>query len=387
MSFLEKVEPYIVSDDKFLRYFALDAIETSHFGSEHTFFLALEALNKLPANARTNPIIPHTRNCPVTESVLIEVIKRMRKRDANLAWYGSILENCPTELLEKYKDQLEEFFNSEALHYTIRLLSLDTESLFEEAAGVMHAIDEEGFNSNVFNFGKRVFRELIKRGEYNEGSFWEIENVIRNEALNEYVSMDGIYNVFLAGEQHVTSLIPSLAGFLPRVEEDMLLDEVTAALIKIGTEDVLHEVEKYLQHEDTAIAAAEIIGAIKHPDAERILLHHFDKTTDLTTKTLIAEALCLQLSVASIPKIESLIEEGYDDTMLDLVEVLYANCMINGVDHPKLEEWKQDLLETDAYWENYKKETIKKEAKEKGIGRNDPCLCGSGKKFKKCCGE
>lgn len=21
------------------------------------------------------------------------------------------------------------------------------------------------------------------------------------------------------------------------------------------------------------------------------------------------------------------------------------------------------------------------------VGRNDPCLCGSGKKFKKCCGE
>jgi preprotein translocase subunit SecA len=25
--------------------------------------------------------------------------------------------------------------------------------------------------------------------------------------------------------------------------------------------------------------------------------------------------------------------------------------------------------------------------KEKKIGRNDPCPCGSGKKYKKCCGE
>lgn len=25
--------------------------------------------------------------------------------------------------------------------------------------------------------------------------------------------------------------------------------------------------------------------------------------------------------------------------------------------------------------------------KEKKVGRNDPCFCGSGKKFKKCCGK
>jgi preprotein translocase subunit SecA len=27
------------------------------------------------------------------------------------------------------------------------------------------------------------------------------------------------------------------------------------------------------------------------------------------------------------------------------------------------------------------------EAKDKKIGRNDPCPCGSGKKYKKCCGK
>ncbi|WHH61306.1 SEC-C metal-binding domain-containing protein [Petroclostridium sp. X23] len=26
-------------------------------------------------------------------------------------------------------------------------------------------------------------------------------------------------------------------------------------------------------------------------------------------------------------------------------------------------------------------------AKKENIGRNDPCLCGSGKKYKKCCGR
>jgi preprotein translocase subunit SecA len=35
------------------------------------------------------------------------------------------------------------------------------------------------------------------------------------------------------------------------------------------------------------------------------------------------------------------------------------------------------------------KETIKSKPKksEKKIGRNDPCPCGSGKKYKQCCGK
>jgi preprotein translocase subunit SecA len=28
-----------------------------------------------------------------------------------------------------------------------------------------------------------------------------------------------------------------------------------------------------------------------------------------------------------------------------------------------------------------------RETKDKKIGRNDPCSCGSGKKYKKCCGK
>ncbi len=37
----------------------------------------------------------------------------------------------------------------------------------------------------------------------------------------------------------------------------------------------------------------------------------------------------------------------------------------------------------ELYWEQKKSNTI---VKEKRVGRNDPCPCGSGKKYKKCCG-
>jgi uncharacterized protein YecA (UPF0149 family) len=51
-----------------------------------------------------------------------------------------------------------------------------------------------------------------------------------------------------------------------------------------------------------------------------------------------------------------------------------------------LEQW-------DGILDEVKRDEIKKEykrsktvIKEKSPGRNDPCPCGSGKKYKKCCG-
>lgn len=45
---------------------------------------------------------------------------------------------------------------------------------------------------------------------------------------------------------------------------------------------------------------------------------------------------------------------------------------------------KKDHIVVDFESERVYHRTIKKEKK---VGRNDPCLCGSGKKFKKCCGK
>ena len=52
-----------------------------------------------------------------------------------------------------------------------------------------------------------------------------------------------------------------------------------------------------------------------------------------------------------------------------------------------LEEWNPLITEerrAELYKEQKKSNTI---VKEKKVGRNDPCPCGSGKKYKFCCGK
>ena len=84
------------------------------------------------------------------------------------------------------------------------------------------------------------------------------------------------------------------------------------------------------------------------------------------------------------------IEEMAKDTKVSLVydkEKLYYNMVGAKADWLyNLEEWNT-LLTGERRKELYKEQrnstTI---VKDKKIGRNDPCPCGSGKKYKKCCG-
>lgn len=57
-------------------------------------------------------------------------------------------------------------------------------------------------------------------------------------------------------------------------------------------------------------------------------------------------------------------------------------------------EWLYGLEEWNEIFDEEKRKQIKKDynrskivVKEEKIGRNDPCPCGSGKKYKKCCGK
>ncbi|MEG1459308.1 MAG: SEC-C metal-binding domain-containing protein [Acetivibrio sp.] len=84
------------------------------------------------------------------------------------------------------------------------------------------------------------------------------------------------------------------------------------------------------------------------------------------------------------------IEEMDKDTIVSLEfdkEKLYYNMVEAKAEWLyELEAW-ESLLTPEKRKEIYKKQkksgTI---VKDKKVGRNDPCPCGSGKKYKKCCG-
>ena len=85
------------------------------------------------------------------------------------------------------------------------------------------------------------------------------------------------------------------------------------------------------------------------------------------------------------------IETMEADTEVNLgfdTELLYKNMVAAGADWLYgLEEWNKIFSEEkqkELYKEQKASPTIRKDAK---VYPNDPCPCGSGKKYKKCCGK
>jgi len=85
------------------------------------------------------------------------------------------------------------------------------------------------------------------------------------------------------------------------------------------------------------------------------------------------------------------IETMDEDTVVSLAfdkEKLYKNMVAAKADWLyELPQWKEIYSEEELkklYKEQKESTTIRKEKK---IGRNDPCPCGSGKKYKKSCGK
>ena len=90
-------------------------------------------------------------------------------------------------------------------------------------------------------------------------------------------------------------------------------------------------------------------------------------------------------------KVPNPIEEMEEDTKVSLgfdKELLYKNMVGAGAD------WLYNLEEWNEIFDEDKRKALYREQKEsttvhkdKKIYPNDPCPCGSGKKYKKCCGK
>ena len=108
---------------------------------------------------------------------------------------------------------------------------------------------------------------------------------------------------------------------------------------------------------------------------------------EIDTKTFIGFMDGINSSLVSDYDVEALEEDSEISLDVDM-EKLYFNM------HDAKADWLYVLPQWDEILTKDKREEIEKAYKKsktigKGdrIGRNDPCICGSGKKYKKCCGK
>jgi hypothetical protein len=227
------------------------------------------------------------------------------------------------------------------------------------------------------------------------------------------------FAVRLAGEMRLAEAAPLLIEKLRAVapyhdQVDWLADECERALIRIDGDATVESLEHAFPIGNWSFQQA-VISILQgtHTDrAEQALLNLLAREQDVQIRQHLCRALLVSGSQEGIPWARRLISAGpLDPTMLELRQELIAAADMMDATFPERDAWREetktddetrrqwysrDVPVVDSYTELMQR---RRQAETRGsflpsptslmfrerVGRNDPCPCGSGKKYKKCC--
>jgi hypothetical protein len=430
----EQVKPFINHPERVVRNFAVQYFYGSYNQDPE---LAQLVLQSMETEEYLDPSI-HTRlswakRFALTRETAARLFQEIKVGSNFADWFEEWLTDTDLDLLEQFPDELQ-YLSSPTLEKIERrktIAALSTGELWTEFQRYVAAYmpDDDECESDD-EYGTWLIRELAKRPDLT------MEEIVArmNAPLPEKI--DGYGEVLLCellGKLRLPEALPFFIKCLLS-EDEMLSDAAVESLIQLGTAEVVQAVEPLYSSGTSGfwINAGWLLMNIKLPEAEEALIRLLREETDTTDATILASGLCKLLSVKGIPLIRELIYQDYDQGMLCLEEELYVNCLLNGKDLPEMSKWrvlieknfeKYDNWDFDYYededyedyeddedeewpdeddddWmdEDYEIEDDDEDDEDDDkpefrveqrtvvkIGRNDPCPCGSGKKYKKCC--
>ncbi len=174
-------------------------------------------------------------------------------------------------------------------------------------------------------------------------------------------------------------------------EGDLVFDQ--KQLSKLSVDDIVHilgdkALQKYAEKEELFGEAQylEIQRAVLLQNVDRAWMEHIDAMDDLK------DTIRLQSYAHRDPVTEYRIIGGdMFDVMIDEIREKTVRTLLSVIPRPKMEIKRVQVANpiNAGFASGEKKTTVKKVNVPKTsnkVGRNEPCPCGSGKKYKNCCG-
>lgn len=387
MTFLDTIKPHLRSNDLLVQETVLHAIhDYPNVPEEWVVELLKEAMINEEKQASILIYIDQQKINEDALQVLLELIPKMAKTKRHLAL--KLLSNVDTCLAVKYKEQLKKYLPQDTWTFYELLESGTEEEVYGEYGKVLNDLERaSSYQHDLYIKAKKLAETIVKNGWMTET---EIDLVISEELQEEYFSFNGIVHVYIIGLLQLEKYIPQLANLLMR-DEDILLEEVASSLIRFQSDEVVREVAPYIKKSESVIFATSIVENIKSDLAVKVLIEAYDETTELDEQECIVEALCHQFTKDALPVVEKQMKNEYRTTLVDMEQLAYSFYKIIGESHPELYLWKEEALHREMEYRNaarnddlLRNTPVRNDQK---VGRNDPCPCGSGKKFKKCCGK
>lgn len=398
-AFIEKVRPFLLTDDKILReewlfhlrdYPQVPAHLTNDlmdYATEHKGF-------RLKLLAQGCSFVKDE----TTLEILVSWLGQLKKNEKFLV--HGFIENVPLPLFFQHEQIFEQYVTKDFMKLQRQLYAFEGKQGQELAPlKELFMIHMEkmyhDFSMDRYRQAVRMLNQLIAVGLYDAD---EAYRAVLAEMDDEYFGDFGILAVCACGKLHVHKAIPLLVQLLERQDEDLLLEEVQKALAAMQSDEVVKAVAPFVLDHEKGISVISILKHIKTPLSEKTLLDAYPKTNDIELQEFLLDALTSQFSEHIIPFIEQFIEQDSYANVFDMGEMFYMHYKTLGKSHPLLDTWHKEGTEKNArldysinalpdYPTNHVAFTKMEPVQVEKIGRNDPCTCGSGKKYKKCCGK
>lgn len=290
----------------------------------------------------------------------------------------------------------------------LRLLTWDADQCWRELEAIADKGKDKLYAGEIgFGHARQVIQALGRQAErFTDRLLTSLSQKIEDREDNPMTWME-IFLVMLAGEMRLEPAIPLIVAKLHDFGE-LLAEECVTALAKIGTDQAALALGEGFLAEgwDYRLYASGAFDAL-HADATVAkCLELLPQETEADIRTNLANGVSANFASEGIKPVRQLIlRQEYDPGMLDLPSTLATVATIMGVTFPEYDQWKKEAEERQERQDQRMRELeelaqVRKPARpppvrerkpqpvlrvEKKVGRNDPCPCGSGKKFKNCC--
>jgi len=280
--------------------------------------------------------------------------------------------------------------------------SLDQEDL-DEALGELVEDDEDALlDSPDHDHLNRVARTLAAFPEFVED---RVRDVLRAAATPDSTSWEmPEYAARVAREARITSVVPALFSLL-QTDSDFLAEEVQDALSAIGSDTTIDLIrEKWAESKiDFHLSALCVMEATHTDHSVEVALALAEQEDDPFVQ---AALLTLALRHFDTRAIDPFRKHALTTPMTmepgSRRHLLLTVCELMNETFPEQIAWQNQIEGKRARAAKVESDQIEAALKPKPVpvvttsqpvrsgeqkaGRNDPCPCGSGKKFKKCCG-
>jgi len=438
----ENLKRFLLHPELSVREFVVEYFKESWDQGEDLLPLVLEACVLYGDEINNLLVVQSTRFRVSCESLagVLSLLKRCEHKNIQLH-AGRLLAAAPMEILRAAKAEILACPHlpehaAERIRRRLDFSERLSEALWDELRRFAAELDdaEEPWNLD-HSYAHDLVKELAVR-ETPDG------RTICDQLQSAEV--EGLWlEVFLAdlaGARRLRETIPALVAKL-RLDDDVLLESVAEALARIGDPEAVRRIRELFAQEswDFRLVASDLLGNIKQPESEDAILALLPTEEDVTVRTNFCFALCRLFSERGIETVKAEINSEYDRGMVCLEEVLLDVAVVLGVSLSEAETWytqreerKRALAERMAQIAEWERESGEEGDSEEDvedefeddlddesedeyeeepdfavprrdggadygdvpfrrsapkIGRNEPCPCGSGKKYKKCCGK